>query len=166
VPEHLTLGNPSGATGLPSTPPSPTTIILFARHRHTLALLYVRSMPSRLFNPAALHGFLLGDRDFNNLDELILRDHLALVRTRLANERTLLSYIRSALYLLIGGIALLGLEGYTELRWLGNLSLGLCVLFVVVGVYRYHTLRRQLDRYYLVHTVPPKPAQPGAMPGA
>lgn len=105
-------------------------------------------MRRSLFSKAALHGLLLGDRDFDNEDQLILRDHLALVRTRLANERTLLSYIRSALYLLIGGIALLGLETYEELHWLGNVSLVLCVIFVVVGLYRYHTLRRQLDRFY------------------
>ncbi len=91
---------------------------------------------------------MLGDRDFTNTDELILRDHLALVRTRLANERTLLSYIRSALYLLIGGIALLQLKDFGDLRWAGILSLVLCVLFVMIGLYRYHTLRRQLDRFY------------------
>lgn len=100
------------------------------------------------FTSKALQGILLGDRDFTNTDELILRDHLALVRTRLANERTLLSYIRSALYLLIGGIALLQLEGYGDLRWAGNFSLVLCGIFIVVGLYRYHTLRRQLDRFY------------------
>ena len=32
-------------------------------------------------------------------EELILRDHLALDRTRLANERTLLAYLRTALML-------------------------------------------------------------------
>ncbi|HQZ43477.1 MAG TPA: DUF202 domain-containing protein, partial [Flavobacteriales bacterium] len=56
------------------------------------------------FDRRVLQTFLLGDRDFTNNEDLILRDHLALVRTRLANERTLLSYIRSALYLLLGGI--------------------------------------------------------------
>jgi len=117
-------------------------------------------MRHSLFNPAVLHGLLLGDRNFTNTDELILRDHLALVRTRLANERTLLSYIRSALYLLIGGIALLQIEGYNDLRWVGTFSLVLCVLFVVIGLYRYHTLRRQLDHFYLAHTVPTPPSEP------
>ncbi|MGV9013129.1 MAG: hypothetical protein ACOH13_11090 [Flavobacteriales bacterium] len=48
------------------------------------------------FNQRDFQAFLLGDRDLTNTENLILRDHLALVRTRLANERTLLSYIRSA----------------------------------------------------------------------
>ena len=115
--------------------------------------------PSR-FTSTALQGLLLGDRDFNNTDELILRDHLALVRTRLANERTLLSYIRSALYLLIGGIALLQLEAYGDLRWVGKFSLLLCVLFIVIGLYRYHTLRKQLDRFYRAGIPLPKVEPP------
>ena len=93
-------------------------------------------MRSNRFSSSALQGLLLGDRDFTNTDELILRDHLALVRTRLANERTLLSYIRSALYLLIGGIALLQMEDYVDLPWADILSLVLCVLFVLIGLYR------------------------------
>jgi putative membrane protein len=118
------------------------------------------SMRSTLFTSTALQSLLLGDRDFKNTDELILRDHLALVRTRLANERTLLSYIRSALYLLIGGIALLQLEGYGDLRWAGKFSLVLCGIFIVVGLYRYHTLRRQLDHFYRAGIALPKVETP------
>ncbi|GAP67936.1 hypothetical protein BA6E_101382 [Bacteroidales bacterium 6E] len=33
---------------------------------------------------------------FENREQIILRDYLALERTRLANERTLLSYIRTS----------------------------------------------------------------------
>ena len=85
---------------------------------------------------------------YHNRERLTLRDHLALERTRLGNERTLMSYIRSSLYLLIGGIALVQLEGHGNLRYVGYLALTLCVLFLVVGYYRFHRLRKQLDRYY------------------
>ena len=85
---------------------------------------------------------------FRNREPLILRDHLALERTRLSNERTLMSYIRSSLYLLIGGIALIQIEGYGDLLYVGYLSLLLCVLFVVVGFFRFLRLRDQLDRFY------------------
>ena len=44
--------------------------------------------------------------NFENDKELILRDHLALERTKLANERTLFAYIRMALYLLTVGIGI------------------------------------------------------------
>ena len=89
------------------------------------------------------------DGEFNPTDALILRDHLALVRTRLANESTLLSYIRSSLYLLIGGLALLQVEGVHDLRWIGYMALVLSASFLIIGLYRYHTLRRQLNRFYL-----------------
>ena len=87
---------------------------------------------------------------FRNRVPLILRDYLALERTRLSNERTLLSYIRSSLYLLIGGIALIQIEGYGDLRYVGYFALLLCVLFVVVGVLRFYRLRQQLERQYFL----------------
>ena len=48
--------------------------------------------------------------NFENDKELILRDHLALERTKLANERTLFAYIRMALYLLTVGIGIFQIE--------------------------------------------------------
>ncbi|MEO8068940.1 MAG: DUF202 domain-containing protein [Flavobacteriales bacterium] len=101
---------------------------------------------------------LRADPDFRHDDELILRDHLALVRTRLANESTLLSYVRSSLYLMIGGIALLQVQGHGDLRWAGYLALVLSVFFVVIGLYRYYSLRYQLDRFYAERTGQPVPA--------
>jgi len=78
------------------------------------------------------------------VNEKRLREHLALERTKLANERTLLSYIRASLYLLIGGIALLELEGHDNLKWVGYVSLGLCILFLIIGFSRYITLEKKL----------------------
>lgn len=89
------------------------------------------------------------DHEFVPEERLILRDHLALVRTRLANERTLMSYIRSALYLLLGGMALLQLKGYDELHVVGYLALGLSATLLLVGIYRYVHLRNGLSRYYV-----------------
>ena len=86
---------------------------------------------------------------FQNQDEIILRDYLALERTKLANERTLLSYIRSALYLLLGGIAIIQLEGFERIKFLGYVSLGLTIALVIIGVYRFQKLNRQLKNYYL-----------------
>ncbi len=88
------------------------------------------------------------DQDYALREELILRDHLSVVRTRLANERTLLSYIRSTLYLFIGGLALLQVGDMWRIHWLGRTSIGFSLLFLLFGVYRYITLRRQLNRFY------------------
>ncbi len=83
------------------------------------------------------------------INEKLLREHLALERTKLANERTLLSYIRSSLYLLIGGIALLQLESYGNLHWLGYISLFLCLVFIIIGFSRYVALEKKLKNLLL-----------------
>ena len=85
---------------------------------------------------------------FHNREPLILRDHLALERTRLSNERTLLSYVRSSLYLLVGGIAMIQVEGFGNLHFAGYLALMISVASLAIGIFRFHRLRRQLDRYY------------------
>ena len=58
--------------------------------------------------------------NFENDKELILRDHLALERTKLANERTLFAYIRMALYLLTVGIGIFQIESISRLGWRGD----------------------------------------------
>lgn len=84
---------------------------------------------------------------------------LALERTKLANERTLLSYIRSSLYLLIGGIGILQLKDFESIKWLGYVALGVCVIFLTVGIFRYMLLMRRLykwNRILFVDTIPEK----------
>ncbi len=87
-------------------------------------------------------------RPFTNRDKLILRDHLALERTRLANERTFMAYIRSSLYLIIGGLALLELTHYGNLAWVGITALSLAAIFALVGLTRFFQLKKQLRSYY------------------
>lgn len=86
--------------------------------------------------------------DYQRKEEIILRDHLAMERTKLANERTLLSYIRASLYMLLGGIALLGLKDFQDLRILGYISLTFSVLLLIIGIFRYTQLKRHLKRVY------------------
>ncbi|MRT18020.1 DUF202 domain-containing protein [Vitellibacter sp. q18] len=84
---------------------------------------------------------------------------LALERTKLANERTLLSYIRSSLYLLLGGIALLQLKDFRNIHWLGYVALSVCVIFLAVGIFRYVLLSRRLykwNRILFVDTISEK----------
>ena len=82
------------------------------------------------------------------IDEKLVREHLALERTKLANERTLLSYIRASIYLLISGLALLQIKEYQgiSLMWVGYLSLLICILFLIVGFSRYIALERKLNK--------------------
>ncbi|PKA83644.1 putative membrane protein [Ulvibacter sp. MAR_2010_11] len=72
---------------------------------------------------------------------------LALERTKLANERTLLAYIRASLYLLLGGLALLQLNDFQNIHWLGYVALVVCVLFLAVGIFRFILLNRRLYKW-------------------
>ncbi|MDD2195902.1 MAG: DUF202 domain-containing protein [Bacteroidales bacterium] len=85
---------------------------------------------------------------YSNKEEIILRDYLALERTKLANERTLLSYTRTSLYMLLGGIAFLELRDFSQLRWLGYVAIFLSIIFVIFGILRYFQIRIRLRRYY------------------
>ncbi len=90
------------------------------------------------------------DRDFKTDKEVILRDYLAIERTRLANERTLLSYIRSSLYLLLGSIAIFQLKDFPNFKYLAILSFVFSVLFFVIGVCRFALLKKSLKRLYYI----------------
>lgn len=87
-------------------------------------------------------------RDFKPDQEVILRDYLAIERTRLANERTLLSYIRSSLYLLLGGIAFLQLKSFPDFKYLALLSLVFSAIFFIIGIYRFTLLKKSLKKLY------------------
>jgi putative membrane protein len=86
--------------------------------------------------------------EFDKSKDLSLSDYLAIERTKLANERTLLAYTRSSLYLLLGGIAFIQLQGYDNLKWLGYLSLCLSVVIMAIGMLRFFFLKKRLKRYY------------------
>jgi putative membrane protein len=86
--------------------------------------------------------------DYKNREKIILRDFLALERTTLANERTLFAYIRTSLYLILGGIAFLKMESLQNIQWLSYLSFGISFLMIVYGLIRYFKLRRKLQKFY------------------
>lgn len=87
-------------------------------------------------------------RDFKPDEKVILRDYLAIERTRLANERTLLSYIRSSLYLLLGSIGFYQLKEVPNYMYLAAIAFVFCVLFFIIGVYRFTMLKRSLKKLY------------------
>ncbi|MGJ3234777.1 DUF202 domain-containing protein [Marivirga sp.] len=86
--------------------------------------------------------------DYQNKEKIILRDFLALERTTLANERTLFAYIRTSLYLILGGIAFLKMESLETVQWLAYLSFGISFLMIIYGLVRYFKLKRKLQKFY------------------
>jgi putative membrane protein len=87
-------------------------------------------------------------RDFKPDEEVILRDYLAIERTRLANERTLLSYIRSSLSLLLGGIAFFQLKDFPNFKYLAIISLVFSAIFFIIGIYRFTLFKKSLKQLY------------------
>lgn len=86
--------------------------------------------------------------EYDVKEEIILRDHLALQRTKLANERTVLTYVRTALYLIIAGVAFLGMSDFESMRYVGYICLALSVMLLIFGFIRYGQLKRQLNKIY------------------
>jgi putative membrane protein len=76
--------------------------------------------------------------------DLILREKLALERTEMANDRTLLSFVRTSLYFLIAGLtidSLIEVSYGTFIRWsLWVISL----VCLVVGILRYLRQKKKL----------------------
>jgi putative membrane protein len=80
-------------------------------------------------------------------EDLILRDHLALDRTRLANERTLLAYLRTSLMLLVAGATAVRFVAESESVVItGWVFIGLGTVVGVVGVWRFLAMRSSINR--------------------
>lgn len=82
--------------------------------------------------------------DVKKNEEWMLRDYLALERTKLANIRTLFSYIRTALYLLTAGIGILQIESISHLDELAWVCIITGIILFFLGFFRYWKLRKHL----------------------
>ena len=80
-----------------------------------------------------------------NLDTAI-RDRLARQRTELANERTLLSYIRTAMGFFIVGVPAVWWLELPGVQALGVVSLVVGVAFLGIGVWRFFTIKAWIDQ--------------------
>lgn len=84
------------------------------------------------------------DKDFEQ--ELIVRDHLARQRTALANDRTLLSFIRTSLYFLVSGTALFEVNNLSHVRQFGYLAFGLSFALLILGFYNFFRIKKKLKK--------------------
>jgi putative membrane protein len=81
-------------------------------------------------------------------DQLIIRDYLAIERTRLANERTFLSYFRTFVVMLSSGIAIQSVEMFSDLKTLGWILIGVAPIILAIGVARLFYVKKQIKNYY------------------
>lgn len=83
----------------------------------------------------------------NQTEELlIVRDFLARQRTKLANDRTLLSYIRTSLYFIVSGTALIKVEDLENVKELGYLSFLISIALLILGFINFFRLKRKLKK--------------------
>lgn len=77
--------------------------------------------------------------------DLVLREYLAIERTKLANERTLLTYIRTGLYFLVAGSTLGHL---IDTRFWNTMGLPIVIVGALVtafGVVRFIRMGREIQ---------------------
>ena len=77
---------------------------------------------------------------------LAVADELALDRTHLANERTLLAYLRSGMALFIAGITIIH---FSEAGWFALAGVACIpggIVFATVGIARFRAMGRRIRR--------------------
>lgn len=75
-----------------------------------------------------------------------LRDELALDRTLLSNERTLLAYLRSSIGLTLAGFTFIELFKGSWLQAVGAVAIPVAGVVGVVGMIRYRRMSRAIAR--------------------
>jgi putative membrane protein len=84
------------------------------------------------------------------VEEMILRDHLAMDRTRLANERTLLAYLRTALMLMVAGVTAERVMGASPVVIVsGWLFIALGGAVAGLGTWRFMAMQKKINRRHL-----------------
>jgi len=81
-------------------------------------------------------------------DKLSVTDYLAIDRTNLANERTLLAYFRTFIILISSGFAIIKLDFLEEIGMLGVALLVLSPLVLALGLFRYYRMREKIKKHY------------------
>lgn len=76
--------------------------------------------------------------------DLILREKLAIDRTDMANDRTLLSFVRTSLYFAIAGMTVNSLLKVSYGWWVEIVSWILSVLVLCTGIIKFYQQKKKL----------------------
>lgn len=106
----------------------------------------VSNQSEKMFPPNFKHPY---DR-FNN-DELIIRDYLAIQRTNLANERTLLSYINASIGLLVVGVSFIKFLDSWVLKFSGITFCIAAIVTYFIGSINYYRRKKQIPHITDLH---------------
>lgn len=81
-------------------------------------------------------------------EDLILRDHLAVERTRLTNETALLAYLRTSLFLISIGLTFIKIDEFKGVAIIGWICIPLSIILISFGVFRFVRLNIQMRKIY------------------
>lgn len=77
--------------------------------------------------------------------DLVLREYLAIERTRLSNETTLLAYIRTGLYFIVAGSTLGHLIDTIFWNVAGLPLIFIGVIIMALGIFRFRKVRKEIE---------------------
>jgi len=80
------------------------------------------------------------------MNELQVRDQLAIERTKLANERTFLAYFRSSVVFLSSGIAIFKIQYLQEIKTIGIVLIVLGPILFLAGITHYLQKQRKIKK--------------------
>ncbi|WP_250432578.1 DUF202 domain-containing protein [Hanstruepera flava] len=81
-------------------------------------------------------------------NKLIIRDWLAIERTKLANERTFLAYFRTFIVILGTGVTLLKIEFFSDLKFFGVILICISPIILFIGIFRLFRVKRTIRKHY------------------
>ena len=76
-----------------------------------------------------------------------LSDYLAVDRTKLSSERTLLAYIRTFISMLAMGLGLINFTYHSVYNYIGIFFCVISPIFLFVGVYGFISRKRSFDQF-------------------
>lgn len=85
-------------------------------------------------------------KPFATHPELVLREELAIQRTILANQSTFLSFIRTGLYFMLGGLSLSNLLKMEDAALMEVIMFCIAALLVIIGSFNYMYQQRKIAR--------------------
>ena len=80
------------------------------------------------------------------LEHLTKTDLLSVERTKLANKRTLLSYIRTAFSLLIASVGIIEFFENSFFIMVGFILIPISFMFLIIGIIRFSQSEKIIDR--------------------
>ena len=82
-----------------------------------------------------------------------IRDSLALERTRFANERTFLAYVRTAMGLVLGGFSMVQFFHHKVFVWVGGVFVPIGILVGLLGLKKYLVKRKTISEKRAAYTL-------------